>query len=86
MAILAVVFYFVLTKDLRIPHQKALTRCVLLAVVAALVHFFLKRLRLEGFKEGADDSNKCHSNTKKKPCQDVSGCDWGCYRTKTSSS
>jgi len=50
MAILAIVFYFVLTKDLRVPHQKALTRCVLLTVVAALVHFFLKGLRLEGLE------------------------------------
>ena len=54
MIILAFVFYFVLKHDLKLHHKKALTRGILLAVVAGLVGFFIRGVRLEGFQEGAE--------------------------------
>ena len=77
------VYYFVLKQDLKVHHKKALTRCVLLAIVAGLVKFFLGGVRFEGFKEGNDNkkkkyNNKCGTNTTETDCSgytDVS-CSW----------
>ena len=55
LGILAVVFYVVLTKDLKVPHKKALTRCVLLAVLAGAVHLLLQQLRLEAFNNNTEE-------------------------------
>jgi len=78
MIILAFVFYFVLKHDLKLHHKKALTRGILLAVVAALVGFFLRGVRLEGFQEGLTDEKKkailakCKKDGKTKAeCEDI---------------
>ena len=71
MIILALVFYCVLTKDLRVPHKKAITRCIVLAVVAVFVQFIVKRLTIEGLQ---NDTN-CSDFTDASQC-DASNCVW----------
>ena len=85
MIILAGIFYCVLKNDLRVHHKKACSRAILLALISGLVHFLLKGMRLEGFREGnkkkgtkkAMDAS-CNDHTSEDDCygdSDIS-CAW----------
>ena len=63
MIILALVFYCVLTKDLRVPHKKAVTRSIVLALAAVLIQFIVKRLTIEGLQGDTSQGDTTQSDT-----------------------
>ena len=80
MIILALVFYCVLTKDLRVPHKKAVTRSIVLAVAAVLIQFIVKRFTIEGLQGDTTQgdtnwSSNCSDFTVETEC-DPSNCIW----------
>ena len=85
MIILALVFYCVLTKDLRVPHKKAVTRSIVLAVAAVLIQFIVKRFTIEGLQGDTTQgdttqgdtnwSSNCSDFTVEAEC-DPSNCIW----------
>ena len=80
MIILALVYYCVLKHDLNVHHKKALTRSILLAVVAGGVHFLLKNVRLEGFKEHL--TGECGKYTDASGCVLDASCNWDASGSK----